>query len=79
MGSSAMGASVLKNKAKKVGLDVEITNTSINNLPVEADIVITHKDLTSRAEAKLATTHHISVDNFLNSPRYDELIDSLKE
>lgn len=47
MGSSAMGASILRNKAEKAGLDIEITNTSINNIPSDADIIITHKDLTS--------------------------------
>lgn len=78
MGSSAMGASILKNKAKKAGLDVDITNTSINNIPSYADVVVTHKDLTNRAKEKLPTAHHISVENFLNSPKYDELIESLK-
>ncbi|GAA0322619.1 PTS mannitol transporter subunit IICB [Bacillus carboniphilus] len=78
MGSSAMGASILKNKAKKAGLTIEITNTSINNIPSDADIVVTHKDLTSRAKDKLPNAHHISVENFLNSPKYDELIDELK-
>lgn len=78
MGSSAMGASILKNKAKKAGLDVDITNTSINNIPSDADIVVTHKDLTSRAKEKLPSAHHISVENFLNSPKYDKLIEDLK-
>lgn len=78
MGSSAMGASILKNKAKKADLHIDITNTSINNIPSDTDIVITHKDLTSRAKEKLPTAHHISVDNFLNSPKYDELIENLK-
>lgn len=78
MGSSAMGASILKNKAKKAGVEVEITNTSISNIPADADVVVTHKDLTSRAKEKLPTAHHISVDSFLNSPKYDELINSLK-
>ncbi|WP_088105877.1 PTS mannitol transporter subunit IICB [Halalkalibacter urbisdiaboli] len=77
MGSSAMGASILKNKAKKAGLEIDITNTSINNIPNDADIVITHKDLTSRAKEKHPGAQHISVDNFLNSPKYDELIDEL--
>lgn len=77
MGSSAMGASILRNKVKKAGLDIEVTNTSINNLPDDADIVITHKDLTDRAKAKLPNAKHISVENFLNSPKYDELIDQL--
>jgi mannitol PTS system EIICBA or EIICB component len=78
MGSSAMGASVLKNKFKKAGLDIIVTNTSINNLPADADIVVTHQDLTDRAKVKLPDAKHISVENFLNSPKYDELVELLK-
>lgn len=79
MGSSAMGASILRNKTQKAGLDVTVINTAINNLPEDADVVITHKDLTDRAKAKLPNATHISVENFLNSPKYDELINSLKK
>ncbi|RBW70033.1 PTS mannitol transporter subunit IICB [Bacillus taeanensis] len=79
MGSSAMGASILRDKVKKAELDIEVANTSINNLPSDADIVITHKDLTDRAKAKLPNANHISVDNFLASPKYDELIERLKQ
>ncbi len=78
MGSSAMGASVLKNKFKKAGLaHIEVINTSISNLPNDADLVVTHKDLTDRAKAKLPNAHHISVTNFMNSPKYDELVSDL--
>ncbi len=79
MGSSAMGASILRNKMKKAGLDINVINTAINNLPADADVVITHKDLTDRAKAKLPKATHISVENFLNSPKYDELVDSFKK
>ena len=79
MGSSAMGAGILRNKVKKAELDVAVTNMAINNLPADAEIVITHKDLTERAQEKVPTAHHISVENFLNSPKYEELIDKLKE
>lgn len=79
MGSSAMGASVLKSKIKKAGLDIEVTNSAINNLPSDADIIITHKDLTERAKAKVPQADHISVDNFLNSPKYDELVEQLRK
>lgn len=79
MGSSAMGASVLKNKVNKAGLEVEVTHTSISQLPEDADLVITHKNLTDRAKEKLPHARHISVDNFLNSPEYDALISRLKE
>jgi mannitol PTS system EIICBA or EIICB component len=79
MGSSAMGASILRNKTQKAGLEVTVINTAINNLPADADVVITHKDLTDRAKAKLPNATHISVENFLNSPKYDELINNLKK
>ncbi|MBU8879296.1 PTS mannitol transporter subunit IICBA [Bacillus sp. FJAT-29790] len=79
MGSSAMGASILRNKMQKAGLDVTVINTAINNLPEDADVVITHKDLTDRAKAKLPIAKHISVENFLNSPRYEELVNNLKK
>lgn len=78
MGSSAMGASILRNKVKKAGLDITVINTAIINLPADADVVVTHKDLTDRAKAKLPNATHISVENFLNSPKYDELVNGLK-
>lgn len=78
MGSSAMGASLLRNKFKKENIDIPVTNTAINQLPEDADIVVTHKDLTDRAKAKLPGAEHISVENFMNSPEYDKLAQRLK-
>ncbi|KPC98292.1 PTS system mannitol-specific EIICB component [Geobacillus sp. BCO2] len=63
---------------QKAGLDIEVTNTAINQLPADADIVVTHQNLTDRAKAKLPNAYHVSVENFLNSPKYDELIEKLK-
>src|SRR5215210_3098211 len=78
MGSSAMGASLLRNKAKEAGLsDIEVKNTAVNQIPDDADVIITHKDLTDRARQKMPGAQHISVDNFLGSPKYDELIDEI--
>ena len=78
MGSSAMGASLLRNKAKEAGLsDIEVKNTAVNQIPDDADVVITHKDLTDRARQKMPGAQHVSVDNFLGSPKYDELIDEI--
>ena len=79
MGSSAMGAGMLKNKFKKAGLDIEVTNSAINQLKGDEDIIITQKTLTERAENKVPTAKHISVDNFLNSPAYDELLEDLQD
>ncbi|SUM88670.1 PTS mannitol transporter subunit IICB [Staphylococcus saprophyticus] len=80
MGSSAMGASMLRNKFKKAGIqDVNVTNTAINQLPSDEQLVITQKKLTDRAIKQVPNAIHISVDNFLNSPRYDELLENLKK
>jgi mannitol PTS system EIICBA or EIICB component len=79
MGSSAMGAGILRNKVKKADLDIAVSNMAINNLPADAKVVITHKDLTERAQEKVPTAYHISVENFLNSPKYDELLEKLQE
>jgi len=78
MGSSAMGAGILRNKMKKADLDVTVTNMAISNLPADAEVVITHKDLTERAQKQVPNAHHISVENFLNSPKYEELLEELK-
>ncbi|MFI8575523.1 PTS mannitol transporter subunit IICBA [Rossellomorea aquimaris] len=79
MGSSAMGASLLRKKVKTANLDVSVTNTSISNLPSDAQVVITQEELTPRAKNKLPNAYHISVDNFLSSPEYDKLIASLQD
>lgn len=78
MGSSAMGASLLRKKVKEAGVDVSVTNTSISNLPADAQIVITQEELTPRAQNKLPNAFHVSVDNFLSSPEYDKLISRLQ-
>ncbi|MFD2368772.1 PTS mannitol transporter subunit IICB [Brevibacillus sp. GCM10020057] len=78
MGSSAMGAAALRKKFQKAGLDsITVINTAINDIPNDADIVITHKSLTERAIAKVPHAEHISIDNFLNSPEYDNLVNRL--
>ncbi|WP_214829763.1 PTS mannitol transporter subunit IICB [Exiguobacterium algae] len=78
MGSSAMGASVLRNKVNKANLPIKVTNTSISNLPKDAQFVITHEDLTDRAEAQVPNAMHRSVTNFLNADYYDQLVEEIK-
>jgi mannitol PTS system EIICBA or EIICB component len=79
MGSSAMGASVLRNKIKKAGFeDVTVVNVAIANLDDGYDLVVTHQDLTLRARDRTPSAQHVSVSNFMNSPRYDEIVEELK-
>jgi PTS system mannitol-specific IIC component len=78
MGSSAMGASVLRRKVHEAGYgDVTVVNKSIASLQDEYDVVVTHQDLTERARRETPGAFHVSVDNFMGSPRYDEIVELL--
>jgi PTS system mannitol-specific IIC component len=80
MGSSAMGATVLRNKIKKAGLEgVTVTNQSIANLDDSADLVITQQELTDRARQKAPSAQHVSVDNFMSSTKYDEVVAQVRQ
>lgn len=80
MGSSAMGASILRKKMKEAGFDdIEVKNVSIPSLPEDVDIVVTHKSLTDRAIAVRPNAIHYSVENFLEGEQYDAIIEKIKE
>jgi PTS system mannitol-specific IIC component len=80
MGSSAMGASVLRKKIQAAGFaDVTVVNKAISDLDDSYDVVVTHRDLTERAKQRTGSAIHVSVDNFMNSPRYDEIVDLVKQ
>jgi mannitol PTS system EIICBA or EIICB component len=73
-----MGASVLRNKIKKAGFnDVNVVNVAIANLDDSYDLVVTHQDLTLRARDRTPSAQHVSVSNFMASPKYDEIVDEL--
>jgi len=79
MGSSAMGASVLRKKIQSAGYDdVKVTNQSIANLTDSYDVVVTHQDLTDRARQRTGSAVQVSVDDFMNSPRYDEIVELVR-
>ena len=77
MGSSAMGASVLRKQdpGGRVHADVKVVNKAIANLTDDYDLVVTHQDLTERARQRTPSAIHVSVDNFMGSPRYDEIVE----
>lgn len=78
MGSSAMGAGVLRKKVTDAGLkNLSVTNCAINNLPDDVDLVITHRDLTERAMRHAPQAQHISLTNFLDSHLYSNLAERL--
>ncbi|MCJ1986824.1 PTS transporter subunit EIIC [Lactococcus carnosus] len=78
MGSSAMGASILRDKVKKAGLTIDVTNRAIANLTDAADtLVVTQEELAPRAAQMAPSSTRVAVSNFLNSPKYEAIITSL--
>ncbi|WP_203262076.1 PTS mannitol-specific transporter subunit IIBC [Streptococcus uberis] len=78
MGSSAMGASILRDKVKKAGLSIPVTNKAISNLTdVTNTLIVTQQELAPRAAQKTPRAVHVSVDNFLANPKYDEIVAQL--
>ncbi|MBO0455988.1 PTS mannitol transporter subunit IICBA [Enterococcus hulanensis] len=78
MGSSAMGASVLRDKVKKAGLSLPVSNSAINNLSDDPNaLIVTQEELHDRASQKAPSATFVQVENFMNSPRYDEIVDRL--
>jgi mannitol PTS system EIICBA or EIICB component len=73
MGSSAMGATTLKNKFKKAGFKVEVLNCAIEDIPADAQIVITHESLTERAKKVAPKAEHISVKDFIENSAFETL------
>lgn len=73
MGSSTMGASLFRKKMAKAELPIEVTNTSIEKVPADADIVVTHKNLVDRTRNAHPGLEIIAIENFLSDPNIDAL------
>ena len=74
-----MGASLLRDKFKKAGIKLPVTNTAVRNLKDENGLlVITQEELADRALQKTPNAMHVSVGNFLSSPKYDIIVASFK-
>lgn len=80
MGSSAMGATVLKKKIDKAEIkDIEVMHTPVSSIPADIDIVVTHEELGERAAHSNPNARLILITNFLAAPEYDELIVDLQK
>lgn len=79
MGSSAMGASVLRRKIQDAGITgVTVVNKAISNLTDDVDLLVTHQDLATRAAQRTPSAALYTVDNFMASPTYDQIVADLQ-
>ena len=80
MGSSAMGASLLKKKLTKMGINIKVEHFAIEKIPSDADIIVTHKNLHERAQmATKGEKPIVTIENYLQDPNIDALIEQIKQ
>lgn len=77
MGSSAMGATKFRNRIKGERPDIVVTNTSVDNVPGDADIVVCQTILQERAAKSAPQAQLVTIGNFLADPKLDALYNSL--
>lgn len=76
MGSSAMGATTFRKRLEKAGRDIEVKHYAIENVPDDADIVVTHASLEGRAK-RVSDKPLVLIKNYLGDPQLDELFKHL--
>lgn len=77
MGSSAMGATKFRNRVKAARPDLTVINTSVDNIPGDADIVVCQTILQERARKSAPQAQLVTIGNFLADPALDALYDQL--
>lgn len=71
MGSSAMGATKFRNRIKPLNLGITVTNTSVDNVPADADVVVCQYILQDRAVKSAPQARLVAIGNFLQDPNLD--------
>lgn len=77
MGSSAMVASTMKKRLAPLGITV--AHSSIDNLPNDAQLILTQNGLVDRVRAKASSAHIVPFTNYTGDPAFDEVEQMLRE
>ena len=86
MGSSALGATRFRKRAAYENIDADISNCAIDDIPSDTDIVVCQNHLKDRALERVEKnsaeggkkTVVIGIENFMDDPALDRLLESLK-
>lgn len=73
MGSSALGASLLRKKLKQLGMEEVVRNTSIANVPDSCDIIVAHKGFYEQIKNKYPDKTIYVVDEFIDDNNYERI------
>lgn len=84
MGSSALGATRFRKRVKDAGLNIDVCNSPVDNIPSDADIVVCQKVLADRTQKNIrkdadgkAAAELLVIENFLEDSGLDGLLKRL--
>jgi PTS system mannitol-specific IIB component len=76
MGSSAMLASMVRKQLAKQGVTVE--HTSVQEIPQDADVVLTHAGLAARARGVVPSVPVVAFQLFLGDPIVTKVVAAIQ-
>lgn len=78
IGSSAMGAANFRKKIKDLNLDIEVINSSVDNIIENTDLVVSHNSLQERCKKSYPKSQYIFINNFFDDDKLEQLHKILK-
>ena len=79
MGSSAVGATKFHNRIKSLNTGISVSNTSVDNMPSDANVVVCQVALQERARACAPQAQLVTIENFLSDPNLDALYNQVAQ
>ncbi len=78
IGSSAMGAAMLRKKLQQANLHISVENSSMNEVPESADLIICHERLLPDIKNKLPNKRYYPLRTFTDMNVYETIVERLK-
>lgn len=79
MGSSAMGAAMLKKKLEQAKLSVEVGNSSISEIPETADFIVCHQKFLSVVQKAVPDKPCYPLKSFTDMKGYNDLVEQINK
>jgi PTS system mannitol-specific IIC component len=79
MGSSAMGATRFRKKLAKSGININVTNSSVDDIPNDTDVIVCQQFLSERAKQAAPYSKLIIIENFLDDPNLEMLFTQISQ
>jgi PTS system mannitol-specific IIC component len=80
MGSSAMGAAILRKRLRRseLGEAVTVVHSSLDQIPQNARMIVTHHYLLKRAMLNAPGREYMTLDNYTDPTAYETILENLR-